>query len=133
MAEKIHLTADLEQALDGNRESARNILTIAMFSWLSRRAFSHLAACQRYDRHPAVHRLIPDVITRLSSCITEQNRMNLFRLRRQRLGRHEFVGLILISHVKYVWQQPPTLRQAFPNMTAMLKDQKRKCSKNVVK
>ena len=93
VAQKVHLTADLEQVFDGNREMALDVLTVAMFSVISSRPFSHLSRWQQIERYPAVHQLTPAVLNRLCSRITEQNRMDLFRLRRQRLGNHNLCAV----------------------------------------
>lgn len=88
IAAKVGLLKDLETVFDGNREKALDVLSLAMYAYLTQQAYSHMGEWQEVMRFPAVHRLTPPAITTITQSITEQNRMDLFRCRKARLGAH---------------------------------------------
>lgn len=81
LADKLELRDDLVQVFHGNEELTDAVLSLAMYSIVARKSFSHMADTQEDVRFPAAQTLTPSVITRLSQAITEQNRMDLFVLR----------------------------------------------------
>lgn len=87
IAEKTGLTKDLEKVFAGNREMVHDILTLAMFPYLTGKAYNHVEAWQELGRFPSCHRLSPGAITRITQAITEQNRMDLVRLRHKRMKK----------------------------------------------
>lgn len=101
LADKLGLYQDLKEVFGGNMEKALDVLTLAMFSCLSQKAFCHMAACQRNGRYPAVHELEPSDITILMQSITEAERMELFRHRRRRVGRGSLCAVDSTSRPGY--------------------------------
>ena len=78
------LRKDLEEALGGNREMADAIMTLAMFHITTGNTFNRAAHWQRIERVPYRRPLTSPDITYLTQSITEQHRMDLFRLRAAR-------------------------------------------------
>ena len=87
IADKTGIRQDLEKVFHGNRELVADILTIAMFPYLSKMADNHLEAWQHLGKFPAVHKLSPSRIARLKQHITEEHRAHLLRLRVARVGK----------------------------------------------
>ena len=84
IAGKTGLRKDLEEALGGNREMADAIMTLAMFHITTGNTFNRAAHWQRIERVPYRRPLTSPAITYLTQSITEQHRMDLFRLRAAR-------------------------------------------------
>jgi transposase len=84
IAGKTGLRKDLEEALGGNREMADAIMTLAMFHITTGNTFNRAAHWQRIERVPYRRPLTSPDITYLTQSITEQHRMDLFRLRAAR-------------------------------------------------
>ena len=84
IAEKTGLRKDLEEALGGNREMADAIMTLAMYHITTGNTFNRAAHWQRIVRVPYRRPLTSPDITYLTQSITEQHRMDLFRLRAAR-------------------------------------------------
>ena len=93
VAQRLGLLKDLETVFGGNREKARDVLSLAMYAYLTKQAYSRMAQWQDITRFPAVHKLTPSAITVLTQSITEQDRMALFRCRRARLGKGRLCAL----------------------------------------
>ena len=81
IAEKTGIRKDLEDALGGNREMADAIMTLAMYHITTGNTFNRVAHWQRIVKVPCQRSLTPPDITYLTQSITEQHRMDLFRLR----------------------------------------------------
>lgn len=84
IAEKTGIRKDLEDALGGNREMADAIMTLAMYHVTTGNTFNRVAHWQRIVRTPCQRPLTSPDITYLTQHITEQHRMDLFRLRAAR-------------------------------------------------
>lgn len=84
IAEKTGISKDLEEALGGNREMADAVMTLAMYQITTGGTFNRVARWQRIVRTPCRRILPPADITHLTQSITEQHRMDLFRLRAAR-------------------------------------------------
>ena len=87
------LLDDLQKVFGGNLETAQDVLTLAYFLFLDSRTCSHIEKWQRVVKTPSVHTLTSSSITRLSQSITEQNRMDLFRLRAKRMSKDEYCAV----------------------------------------
>lgn len=88
IAARLNLVRDLEIVFHGNRERARAVLSLAMFTIVTSKAFMHMREIQRLIWFPAVQVLTPSAITKLMERITEQERMELFRLREKRIAKN---------------------------------------------
>ena len=84
IAEKTGIRKDLEEALGGNREMADAIMTLAMYHITTGNTFNRVAHWQRIAWTPCLRPLTSPDITYLTQGITEQHRMDLFRLRAAR-------------------------------------------------
>lgn len=93
IAEKTGVRHDLLAAFDGCTEIVEDILSLAMFGYLSKLPYSHMKAWQDLGRFPAVHSLDPGVITQLCQAITEGNRLAFFKARASRAKRDELCAV----------------------------------------
>jgi hypothetical protein len=87
IAEKTGIRQDLEKVF-GNKGIVDDIMTLAMFPYLTNYSFNRVARWQVVAKSPSDRALSPTDITRLTQSITEQQRMDLLRLRAMRLGKH---------------------------------------------
>lgn len=92
---------DLEVVFNGNREMVDDILTLAMFPYLTKFTYNRVARWQRAVWTPSSRELTPPVITRLTQSITEQHRMTLLNLRALRLGKDELCAVDSTSRSAY--------------------------------
>ena len=101
VAAKTGIRQDLEAVFGGNREIANDILTLAMFPYLTKFTYSRVARWQQVAASPSVRYLTPTEITRLTQSITEQHRMELLRLRAARLKKDELCAVDSTSRSAY--------------------------------
>lgn len=87
VASKTGLLEDLKHVFAGNMEMVNDILTLAYFPFIDNLSYNQLSQWQREVKAPSERDLNSVNITRLSQSITEQNRMDLFRRRADRLGK----------------------------------------------
>ena len=93
VAEATGIRDDLMKTFDGNREIVDAVLTLAYFPMSGRGTYDHLSAWARIAKTPYGGDLSSPNITALTQSITEQNRMDLFRLRAKRLGKDELCAV----------------------------------------
>ena len=103
IATKTGIIKDLETVFEGNREIVDDILTLAMFPYLTKFNYSRVARWQRIAAAPSSRELTPKAITLLTQSITEQHRMDLLRLRAARLGKDELCAVDSTSRSAYGW------------------------------
>jgi hypothetical protein len=101
VAAKTGIRQDLEAVFDGNREVVDDILTLAMFPYITKYNYSRAARWQRVARAPSARELTPKEITRLSQSINERHRMDLLKLRAARLGKDELCAVDSTSRAAY--------------------------------
>ena len=101
VAIKTGIREDLEIVFNGNRQIVDDILTLAIFPYLTRFNFSRVARWQKTARAPSSKELTPAAITRLTQSITEQHRMALLRLRAMRLEKDELCAVDSTSRSAY--------------------------------
>ena len=101
VAVKTGIRQDLEVVFGGNRELVDEILTLAMFPYLTKFTYNRVARWQRASRSPSSRELTPTDITRLTQAITEQHRMALLKLRAARLEKDEFCAVDSTSRSAY--------------------------------
>ncbi|MDR1111939.1 MAG: transposase [Deltaproteobacteria bacterium] len=87
VASRTGLRQDLEKVFHGDGEIVDDVLTLAMFSYLTQFAFGRAARWQRISKTPSSRELTPSAVASLTRSITEQHRRNLLRLRAAGLGR----------------------------------------------
>jgi len=103
IAAKTGIRQDLEAVFNGNCEIVDDILTLAMFPYLTKFNFSRVARWQKVAAALSSRELTPKVITLLTQSITEQHRMDLLRLRAMRLGKDELCAVDSTSRSAYGW------------------------------
>ncbi len=100
-AEQTGIREDLEKVFDGNKEIVADILTLAMFPYITNFSYSRLARWQEYTKTPSVTPLQPSDITRLTQSIKERHRMSLLKLRAARMGKNELCAVDSTSGSSY--------------------------------
>lgn len=93
VARETGLLSDLQKVFNGNLEITQDVLTLAYYLFLDNRSYSHIEKWQREVKTPSGHTLTSSSITRLAQHITEQNRMDLFRLRAKRMSKDELCAV----------------------------------------
>ena len=102
VAEKTGLTKDLMKVFGGNKVMVNDMLTLAMFPYVSTGlSYNRLKRYQRIYRFPSDREMSSDYITRFSQSITEQNRMDLFRNRAARLSKDSILAVDSTSRSAY--------------------------------
>lgn len=101
VADMTGLRKDLMSVFDGNAEMVNDILTLSYYPIVTGNNYSRVARWQRIVKTPSKTELYPAMITRLSQSITEQHRMDLFRLRAHRLGKDELCAVDSTSRSAY--------------------------------
>jgi hypothetical protein len=101
VAIKTGIRQDLESVFNRNREIVDDILTLAMFPYLSKFTYNRVARWQKIVKAPSSRELTPTEITRLTQSITEQHRMELLKLRAVRLGKDELCAVDSTSRAAY--------------------------------
>jgi transposase len=101
IALKTGIRQDLESVFNGNREIVNDILTLAIFPYLTKFNYSRVARWQKIAAAPSSRELIPKAITLLTQSITEQHRMDLLRLRAARLEKNELCAVDSTSRSAY--------------------------------
>ena len=103
IAEGTGIRHDLESVFDGNREIVDDILTLAMFPYLTKFNYSRVARWQKVAAAPSSRELTPKAITLLTQSIGERHRMDLLRLRAARLGKDELCAVDSTSRSAHGW------------------------------
>jgi transposase len=93
VAIKTGIRQDLNSVFMGNSELVDDLLTLAMFPYLTGWTFNRLARWQENVKAPSSRALTPSVITRLTQSITERHRMELLKLRAARVGKDELCAV----------------------------------------
>ena len=103
VANKVGIRQDLEAVFEGNREIVDDILTLAMFPYLTKFNYNRVARWQKVAAAPSARELTPKAITLLTQSIGERHRMDLLRLRAARLGKDELCAIDSTSRSAYGW------------------------------
>ena len=101
IAEKTGIREDLETVFNGNGEIVDDIITLAIFPYITKFTYNRVARWQDVAGAPSSRALTPSAITRLTQSITEQHRMDLLRLRAARLKRDELCAVDTTSRSAY--------------------------------
>ena len=101
VADAVGIRQDLEVVFDGNHEVVNDILTLAMFPYLTKFTYNRVARWQRIAKTPSENELTPSKITRFTQSITEQHRMALLQLRAARLEKDELCAVDSTSRPAY--------------------------------
>jgi len=101
VAKKTGIRKDLEEVFDGNKELVDDILTLAMFPYVTGFTYNRVARWQKIAKSPSTRELTPSTITILSHSITEAHRMKLLKLRAARLKKDELCAVDSTSRSAY--------------------------------
>lgn len=101
VAEKTGLLEDLKSVFGGNMEMVEDVLTMAYFPFVENMSYNQMAQWQKEVKTPSPRELSSVNITRLTQTITEQNRMDMFRLRAKRTGKDELCAVDSTSMSTY--------------------------------
>ena len=93
VAERTGVREDLEEVFDDNKEIVGDILTLAMFPYITNFSYNRLARWQGYTKTPSSTPLEPFDITRLTQSITEHHRMSFLSLRAKRMDKDELCAV----------------------------------------
>ena len=93
IAEATGVRKDLKKTFEGNREMVDAVMTLAIYLLCGKGTYNQLAAWQRVAKAPYAKPLSSPYITKLTQMITEQNRMDLLRLRAARLKDNELCAV----------------------------------------
>ena len=93
VAEVTGVRKDLLKVFGDNEEMVDDILTMAYFPFIDNLSYNHLSQWQREVKAPSERKLTSTAVTRLTQAITEQNRMDLFRCRAERVGKDELCAV----------------------------------------
>ncbi len=101
IAESTGIRKDLLQVFHGNKALVNDILTLAMFPYVTGYTYNRVERWQRIVKAPSDRPLNPPAITHLTQSITEQHRMDLLRLRLNRLEKGEVCAVDSTSRTAY--------------------------------
>ena len=101
IARKVGLYDDLMVVFNENEEIVKDILTLAMFPYLTGYSYNRVTNWQRIERTPSSHPLNSTYITRLTQSITEADRMAFMRLRGRRLKKQSLCAVDSTSRCAY--------------------------------
>jgi len=102
IAESVGLRSDLLNVFYGNEELVDGLLTLAYYLISGKGGtFNHVIAWQRITKTPCDFTLSPSSITRITQSISNQDRMDLFRLRTGRIGKNELCAVDSTSRATY--------------------------------
>jgi hypothetical protein len=101
IALKLGIRQDLEKVFSGNTEIVDDIMTLAIFPYITKYTYNRVARWQLVAGVPSTRALTPKAITLLTQSITEQHRMDLLKLRASRLGKDELCAVDTTSRSAY--------------------------------
>jgi hypothetical protein len=101
IALKTGIRRDLESVFHGNTEIVDDIITLAIFPYITKFTYNRVARWQDIAAAPSLRELTPTEITRITQSITEQNRVDLIRLRAARLQKDELCAVDSTSRSAY--------------------------------
>ena len=93
IVDKLHVKEDLLTTFQGDEDIVNDILTIAMFPYLTGFNLNRLEKWQELEKYPSRRTLSPQYITLLTQAITEQHRLQFLQARAARLGEDELLAV----------------------------------------
>jgi hypothetical protein len=101
IARSTGLEADLKEVFGRDRQAVADLLTLAFFPYLTGYSYNRGERWQRICKTPSTRPLTPEAVTCFFQGLTEQHRMDLFRLRQKRLKTQEFLAVDSTSRSCY--------------------------------
>ena len=102
IADKLHIKEDLLKTFDGDEYMVNDILTIAMFPYVTTYNLNRLQRWQSLEKYPSERNLSPPAITLVSQAITDKHRIQFLKERARRLQEDEL--LAVDSTTKSGWE-----------------------------
>ena len=93
VAKQTGLRRDLEAVFEGNKALVDDVLTLAMFPYVTGDNYNRVERWQRIVKAPSSRALSPSAITRLTQAIGESHRMALIQHRLSRVGADDVLAL----------------------------------------
>ncbi len=93
IANELGVRTDLMAAFNENQAVVDDILTVAMYLFITNYNVSRLANWQQLEKYPSSRKLIPPAITFLEQSITEQNRIDFLKCRASRIQEEEVLSV----------------------------------------
>ena len=85
ISDRLGVRQDLMATFDENQTVVDDIMTVAMFLFITNYNLDRLSDWQTLEKYPAKHTLIPSAVTNLQQSITEQHRMDFLKCRSERI------------------------------------------------
>ena len=86
LGEQLGIREDLMATFCQNQAIVDDIMTVAMFLYITNYNLDRLEEWQRLEKYPSMRTLTPSAITDLQKSITEQNRLDFLKCRASRIG-----------------------------------------------
>ena len=101
ISERTGMKADLLAVFEEDAGKVADLLTLAFFPYVTGFNYNRVERWQRICKAPSDRGLSPDEVTHFMQSLTEANRMELFRMRKQRLHDNEFLAVDSTSRSSY--------------------------------
>jgi hypothetical protein len=101
IAKKTGIRQDLETVFKGNCEFVDDLLTLAMYPYITQFSYNRVARWQKIVKSPSSRELTPSLITKITQSITEGHRIELLNLRSARLEKDELCSVDSTSRSAY--------------------------------
>ena len=85
ISDRLGVRQDLMITFDENQTIVDDIMTVAMFLFITNYNLDRLSDWQTMEKYPSKHALIPSAITSLQQSITEQHRIDFLKCRSERI------------------------------------------------
>ena len=92
IAYKIKLIEDLNIVFEYNEQAVNDILTLAIFPYITQRNFDRCSKWQEYTKTPSINSLTPSYITRFTQHIKDRHRMEFIKLRVERQPKDSYLS-----------------------------------------
>ena len=93
LGEQLGIREDLMATFCQNQVIVDDIMTVAMFLYITNYNLDRLEEWQRLEKYPSHRNLTPSAITELQKSITEQNRVDFLKCRALRIGNETVMAV----------------------------------------
>jgi len=93
IADKLHIHEDLLKTFDGDEQKVKDIMTIAMFPYITTYNLNRLQKWQQLEKYPSDRVLDPPNITYLTQSISDRHRICFLKERALRLKADELLAV----------------------------------------
>ncbi|MCR5813286.1 MAG: transposase [Desulfovibrio sp.] len=101
IAAKLGVVNDLNEVFEYNEEAVNNILTLAIFPYLTQKNFDRCAKWQEYTKTPSLNSLTPSFITSFTQHIKDRHRIEFIKLRIERQPKDSYVSCDTTTHLAW--------------------------------